>query len=187
MVFQTAHSRWEVAILAGGLSTRFGKDKSRLRLGHLTLLQHVHEAASALGLPIRIVKRDLIPRCGPLGGIFTALDTTSAEGVLFLSCDMPFLTSQLLNRLLKTISDREIGVFAAGPNGVGFPFWLSADALSRVKSQIERRELAVQALQQELRAKTFRVPKTWERQLFNINTPADFVTAQQWNNRLRSR
>src|ERR1051325_7409960 len=86
----------EICILAGGLSSRMGRDKSRLRLGRLTFLDRIDRAASAMGFPVRIIRDDLVPGCGPIGGIYTALSTTTAESLLFIPCDMPFLTSELL-------------------------------------------------------------------------------------------
>src|SRR5258706_6638023 len=87
---------FEVCILAGGLSRRMGTDKARLRLGSRTMLQHVQAAAKATGLPVRVISKDLIPNCGPLGGLYTALKTTKHDAILALACDMPFVTPDLL-------------------------------------------------------------------------------------------
>src|SRR5262245_53027899 len=65
--------RFGAAILAGGRSSRMGRDKSRLRVGRRTMLTHAKQAAQALGLPVRVIRRDIVPRCGPLGGVLTAL------------------------------------------------------------------------------------------------------------------
>src|SRR5437867_5654697 len=88
-------SRCGICILAGGLSQRMGRDKSRLRLGSKTLLRLIRIEAGELGLPLRVIRRDLIPRCGPLGGVYTALKTSKAEAELFLACDMPFVSAGL--------------------------------------------------------------------------------------------
>ena len=56
----------EVCILAGGLSTRMGRDKSSLRLRGKTLLEHVQRLARTVDLPVRVIRRELLPRCGPL-------------------------------------------------------------------------------------------------------------------------
>src|SRR5262245_26810080 len=93
--------RGEICVLAGGLSSRLGRDKARLRLGPRTVLGHVREQARALGLPVRVIRRDRVPRCGPLGGVYTALVTTRADAVLFLACDMPFLTAATMVRLWR--------------------------------------------------------------------------------------
>ena len=79
-------------ILVGGKSRRMGVDKARLRLGGRTLLARVREHAAQLGFRVRVVRKDLVPPCGPLGGIYTAMKRSRADALLFLSCDMPFVT-----------------------------------------------------------------------------------------------
>src|SRR5580765_479919 len=93
--------RFEICILAGGLSSRMGQDKSRLRLGGRTLLARIRATAKTIGLPHRIIRRDLVTQCGPLGGLFTALVTSRADAILFLSCDMPFVSAGLLEMLVR--------------------------------------------------------------------------------------
>src|SRR5689334_13117942 len=108
-------ARCEICILAGGLSRRMGLDKSRLKLGRRTLLGHIRAEAKRTGLPVRVIRRDCVPRCGPLGGIFTALKSTRAEWVLFLACDMPFVSGELMKWLLarRCISEGErMGAFS---------------------------------------------------------------------------
>ena len=56
-----------------------GRDKSLVQLGRRTLLQHVRTAARSLGVPVRVIRRDSVPRCGPLGGIYTGLKRTRAD------------------------------------------------------------------------------------------------------------
>src|SRR5258708_14486916 len=89
-----------ISIGAGGLSKRMGRSKADLRLGSNTLLGHIRNEARTLGLRVRIVRRDLVPRCGPLGGIYTVLKTSVADAELFLACDMPFVSSALMARLI---------------------------------------------------------------------------------------
>ena len=91
----------EVFILAGGLSARMGRDKARLRLRGRTLLAWVRAAARATGWPVRVIRRDLVPRCGPLGGVWTALGRSRAERLVFLSCDMPFVTPELIRAVAQ--------------------------------------------------------------------------------------
>src|SRR5262249_39630703 len=93
----------EICILAGGSSKRMGRDKSRLRVGPTTMLGHIRKAAGATGLPVRIIRRDCIPKCGPLSGIYTALKTTRADAVLFLACDMPLISKDLIQFILQEV------------------------------------------------------------------------------------
>ena len=60
------------------------------------LAAHVRAAARASGLPVRVIRRDCVERCGPLGGVLTALMSTRREAVVFLSCDMPFFTARTI-------------------------------------------------------------------------------------------
>src|SRR5882724_1066931 len=99
--------RFEICILAGGLSSRMGRDKSRLRLGGRTLLAHIRATAKTVGLPHRIIRRDLVVHCGPMGGLYTALMTSRADATLFLACDMPFVSAGLLEMLVRKAEHNE--------------------------------------------------------------------------------
>ncbi len=172
----------EICILAGGQSVRMGRDKARLRLGRRTLLGHARATALSLGLPARVIRRDLVPRCGPLGGIFTALTTTRVDAVLFLSCDMPFVTPALLRRVIRASRTKETqrqAVFTASREGAGFPFLIRREALPRVEKQIQRGRFSLQALAYGLRAKRLRLSRTTVAQLANLNTPAELAAAKQ--------
>src|SRR3989442_2366376 len=102
---------FEICILAGGLSSRMGRNKSRLRLGGRTLLAHIHATAKTIGLPLRIIRRDLVVHCGPLGGLYSALVTSRADATLFLACDMPFVSAGLLEMLVRKAEHNENALF----------------------------------------------------------------------------
>ena len=112
-------------VLAGGRSTRMGRDKALLpavrtnnggdtsREGGRTLLEQiancVRDAAGSvviIGPPERYaftgfpVIADIVEAKGPLGGICTALRHTNADWNLIVACDMPRIDSELLKRLL---------------------------------------------------------------------------------------
>ncbi len=172
----------EVCILAGGQSVRMGRDKARVRLAGRSLLGHARAAARSLGLSVRVIRRDLVPRCGPLGGIFTALTTTRAAAVLFLSCDMPFITPALLLRTIqanRTKSAKSLAVFTVSDEGAGFPFLIQCEALPRVEGQIRRVEFSLQSLARVLHAKRLRLPCVAAVQLTNLNTPAELTAARR--------
>jgi molybdenum cofactor guanylyltransferase len=171
----------EVCILAGGLSTRMGRDKARLRLGGRSMLAYARAAARATGLPVRLVRRDLVPRCGPLSGVFTALTQTKAEVVVFLSCDQPFVTDVEINRVARLAAVRSGAVFIADAAGtMGFPFAVPAAKLALVAGQIEHRQYSLQKLAGVLKARRLRFPRGGEWRGFNVNTPADLRQARQW-------
>ncbi len=166
----------EVCILAGGLSTRMGRNKALLRLGGKTLLTHIRQAAGKLGLPIRVIRRDLVPRCGPLGGIYTALKTSGADAVLFLACDMPFVSEALLARLLKEFhAAGRRAVFTTQKSVAGFPLVLGAETGPLVEQLILEKRFSLQNLALKSGAKRFRPGRTFLNDLRNANTPDDWA------------
>jgi molybdopterin-guanine dinucleotide biosynthesis protein A len=172
----------EICILAGGLSKRMGRDKSRLPLGSTTILGVIRKEVRATGLPVRVIRRDMVPKCGPLGGIYTALKTTRAEAVLFLACDMPLITSEFIHFLLRQFATpsrkRKVlrdALFVRSRGRVGFPFIVPRKSLETVRQRIENRELSLQSLAVALRAIVLTVKKPWSPQLFNLNTPKNWA------------
>ena len=189
----------EVCILAGGLSTRMGRDKARLQLDGATMLARIRSVAEVFGAPVsapartgasatrrvggrrsgrvRVIRQDAVPRCGPLGGIVTALRSSKARAVLFLACDMPLISPALLRRLARASRGAERAVFVAQSGRVGFPCLLPLKLLSRVAEQIAAQEFSLQALAKKLRAHRVILPAR-SRILFNVNTPEDAARAE---------
>jgi molybdopterin-guanine dinucleotide biosynthesis protein A len=171
--------RFEICILAGGLSSRMGQDKSRLRLGGRTLLARIRATAKTIGLPHRIIRRDLVTQCGPLGGLFTALVTSRADAILFLSCDMPFVSAGLLEMLVRKAKRNGNALFVEANGLVGFPLLLfRRTALPVVERQLEKMAFSLQRLAQALRSRTIRLAARQARELFNVNTPDDLRKAR---------
>jgi molybdenum cofactor guanylyltransferase len=99
-------------VLAGGKSSRMGRDKAALLLNGRTLLQHalatlreITSDVSILGSPQTYgdqgapVIADIIPDCGPLGGIHAALTQTRSDFNLIIAVDTPFLSADFLKFL----------------------------------------------------------------------------------------
>jgi molybdopterin-guanine dinucleotide biosynthesis protein A len=106
-------------ILAGGKSTRLGRDKASEPLLGVPLLQRVIDRLEGLVDEYVIVKargqelpaviaqaaltyvEDLFPETGPLGGIYTGLLAAKAPAALAVACDMPLLQRPLVAELLR--------------------------------------------------------------------------------------
>lgn len=174
----------EIAILAGGLSERMGGDKLRLRIGRRTTLGHVRALAGALGQPTRLIRRDLVPRCGPIGGIYTALKRARKKTILILSGDMPFVSMEFVEKLVGSLRECDRAAFARSEAGFGFPAIVRAEGLAAVESQMARGKRSIQALAGALGARGYRPPAALAEDLFNLNTPADWEAAQTiWSRR----
>ncbi|MFH1317730.1 MAG: molybdenum cofactor guanylyltransferase, partial [Candidatus Omnitrophota bacterium] len=104
---QPATDSISCAILAGGKNRRMGKNKAFIEVDGISLLKKNIVLLQQIFTEITIVTNspkeyisfkndasiitDKIKDIGPLGGIFSALSTTSKESVFFVACDMPFL------------------------------------------------------------------------------------------------
>jgi molybdopterin-guanine dinucleotide biosynthesis protein A len=105
-------------VLAGGASTRFGRDKALAEIDGKSMLLRMCELLRSIGGDVRVVVApgkhaeldvttlaDRWPGEGPLGGIVTALTAADngvrAEWNLIVGCDMPFLTREWLSYLIE--------------------------------------------------------------------------------------
>lgn len=106
--------KFTAVILAGGRSSRMGRDKASLELHGQTLLaRQIHLAHQAGAAEILISGRpdadyppfngrvilDRFPGSGPLAGIESALAVATQPLVLVLAVDMPYLNVALLQKL----------------------------------------------------------------------------------------
>jgi molybdopterin-guanine dinucleotide biosynthesis protein A len=166
-------------ILAGGASRRMGQDKANLSLGteRRTFLQHIQDCAREVCGGCGVVRRDAMPSCGPLSGLWTGLKRSRASWVLFLACDMPSVQPGLLRRVIRTGLHRQVPVAVAVGDRLGFPVLLPRQALDAVKAQIASGNLSLGALFRRLRANRVTVRGKEARELININTPADLARA----------
>ncbi len=170
----------EAVILAGGLSRRMGRDKASLRLGGRRILTLVREACRQSGLDCRVIRRDIVPRCGPLGGMVTALATSNQEACLLLTCDMPFVSTELLKALISQANKRPHRPWFSYQDGqFGFPALLRKKDEPVLRRAIEANQLGVQALARALKAGRFQVAPEDSLGLFNVNTPAEWREARQ--------
>ena len=101
-------------ILAGGESSRMGRDKAQLELGGVPLIlrtaklvESVAGAPAVIGNPeafrafdLRAIADDW-PGAGPLGGIATALLAATAPWSLIVATDLPYLTREWLEHLIS--------------------------------------------------------------------------------------
>jgi molybdenum cofactor guanylyltransferase len=118
-------------VLAGGKSSRMGRDKALLPFRGGALAAHVAATVAAaagsvtligdprkyghLGYP---VLPDRTPGAGPVGGIESVLSYTAADWNLVLACDMPAISAALLRGLLDAAERAGADVLVpAGPSG----------------------------------------------------------------------
>lgn len=103
-------------VLAGGKSSRMGKDKAFLELDGRTLLARALELAGSVISNVTIVGDgakffplgrtidDVFPGQGPLAGIHAALAASNSPLNLMLAVDLPFIQKEFLQYLLSEAS-----------------------------------------------------------------------------------
>jgi molybdopterin-guanine dinucleotide biosynthesis protein A len=184
----------EAAILAGGASTRMGRDKATLAWDGVAMAERVARALGACFARVRVVLRPgapsplALPRIddrrearAPIVGIEAALAACEASAVLVAACDLPGLDPRLLLALAALVPV-EGGAAVVAPLGPRGPEPLLAiwrpRILPEVSRRIERGELSLQALLAAL--DTLYVPEPVLRaldpdlaSLRNVNRPED--------------
>jgi molybdenum cofactor guanylyltransferase len=100
-------------LLAGGKSSRMGRDKALLELGGESLVERAIRKLGEVCVEVAIaggtedlarfgrVILDKSTGCGPLGGIVSALGESSFQWNLFLPVDAPFVPVSALEELIS--------------------------------------------------------------------------------------
>ena len=119
-------------VLAGGQSTRLGRNKLAEIIGGKTLLQRVVDALSLLNSEIIIVAprpnslpeivcnspsrliRDIHPGKGTLSGIYTGLAFSHSLYNLVVAADMPFLNVNLVQYMLDIAAGVDLVAYREG-------------------------------------------------------------------------
>ena len=143
------------AILAGGNSSRMGRDKALLPWHGKPLISHAADTLRALfddvyicgGTPDRYgflglpFLPDLVPESGPLGGIHAALSHCAPAPVFILSCDMPLVSRSLIEYILQFPSSAPITVAAVDGRLQPLCGVYHTSALPVITQELEHRRL----------------------------------------------
>ena len=114
-------------ILSGGKSTRMGTNKSLLKLGDLTVVERIvnlmkplfgrvilstnsFDEYRFLGLEMF---EDIYNGFGPIGGIHSGLVHSQTEKNFIISCDIPLMTEEVIEYLIRYSTDKPITVARA--------------------------------------------------------------------------
>ncbi|MGH9530730.1 MAG: molybdenum cofactor guanylyltransferase [Terriglobales bacterium] len=186
-------------VLAGGKSTRMGKDKAFLELGGETLLERTLSVAKSVtddvlvvGDPAKFgqhgrVVEDIYPDRGPLGGIHAALTQTQTDFNLVLAVDIPFVERRFLDFLISDALTGEAEVTVPRTEGFLHPLCaiyrrgfaaVSEKALIRGQNKIDTLFASVRTRvieEEELTHLGFRSDM-----FRNLNTPEEWAAARAW-------
>jgi molybdopterin-guanine dinucleotide biosynthesis protein A len=185
-------------ILAGGLSSRMGRDKAFLELGGRTLLDHATALAGSVAPHVRVVApqerfltvtktiEDVFPGCGPLGGIHAALTHTATELNLVLAVDLPLIEPRFLAYLASQAS--QTGAVVTVPNAAGG--WQPLCAVYRrdfapvAEAALKKKKCKIDSLFSRVQTRVLAHAELtrmgFSVEMFrNLNTPDDFRQAER--------
>jgi molybdopterin-guanine dinucleotide biosynthesis protein A len=188
------------AILAGGLATRLGgADKASLVVGGRRIIERQLAAIAAISRDVRIVANDAvryadleipvvadaIAGAGPLGGVYTALVDARFDWVLVLACDLPFVTADVLERLVAEIAtaDRIDAVVPRSGRGLEPLCAVYRKACAaRAKACVDGGDLRMTGFLAELTVRELAddalAPRDGGTLFENVNTPHDYARAR---------
>ena len=186
-------------ILAGGFSSRMGEDKSRLRLGGRTFVEITAGALATVSNSVSVVGsrpgveshglpvvRDIHEGLGALGGLHAALAACEAKWAAVVSCDLPFVTRELFERLASLRRGDVDAVAPVQEDGRPQPLcalYAAARCLDAADALIRAGELRPRALLRAVRTRWVQFEELSDLEgsgLFfsNVNTPADYEEAK---------
>lgn len=181
-------------LLAGGASTRMGRDKAGLMLEGQPLFARVHRALSLVCGQVLIAgdRPDLATDNCPayvdrfpgsaLGGLHTALSHVGTEWVCVSPCDLPYPSPRLLRALLDRRGPAVDAVVPRHANGSEPLIACYRRAiLPQVEEQLQQGQLRLTALLDRLRVTWLGpadLPSGWRRALRNLNAPDDYSRLQ---------
>ena len=195
-------------ILAGGKSTRMGKDKSFLKFGNQTVIEHICDLMKSIFQNVIIITNepekyqslglkcyeDIIKGIGPLGGIHSGLIHSQSELNFIISCDIPFITKDVIDFIISQKEDKEVVVTRAD----GYIQQLCGIYRKKLLPQIEKliessseeetrnneqkkRKCGVLSLIESIDAKIIDIEKEYTDYkpgtFYNMNNPEDYENA----------
>ena len=187
------------AVLAGGASSRLGRDKALAELAGTTLVERSVDALRSAGAsPIVVVGGDVAgleqlgltviadgwPGRGPLGGILTAFAWSPAEVVVVVACDLPLVGDEVIGRLRAALEDEEDGpVDAAIARTDRLEPTCAAWRVARCDgAMLAAFTAGERAVHRALGGLSIREVAVERHRLLNVNTPDDLAVAEAYLN-----
>jgi len=189
-------------ILAGGKSSRFGEDKSNIRLGSKTLLDHTidkieKEFSEVLIISnnkeynfknkkIHTVKDCIEGQLGPLVGILTAMkwvneNKKNYKWIASFPCDTPFFDTKLISKLkLKTKETSKKLIFLNSDKKRHniFGIW-SMDLIETLEKDIKNSFRKVEIWADKVGYESININTEKFDRFLNINTKKDLEKAKE--------
>ena len=174
-------------VLTGGQSRRMGKDKSTLDFGGKKFTEHIIDVLKNVTNDIIIVGpkaeyknfsghffEDIFKDKGPASGILTGLTESKHELNLILSCDVPLIKSSLLTGLMQAYNGEDALICGMDDQLHPLVGIYRKTCAKTIHKCIEKNNLKLTSIFDELNVGSYNVPRIWQEQLMNINLPMQY-------------
>jgi molybdopterin-guanine dinucleotide biosynthesis protein A len=123
---------------------------------------------------------DIVPGCGPLGGLHAALTEARGDAVFLVACDMPYVTAPLVDYLFSLASHADIVVPQTERGYHPLCAVYTRACLAPVAARLGERRLRMRELVGEMGTRVVtaeEVERFGDRHLLlaNVNTPAEYA------------
>ena len=193
-------------ILAGGQSSRMGRDKASLPWGDSSLIKHVVETVRAVTDEVIVAVRDtrcfqdpnvkvvedLVPGTHALGGLYTGLRMATHARCFVCACDAPFLSTRLIRFLIQQADGVDLVIPKTAQGLQPLHAMYATSALPVIEEQLQARRWDLRMLVPKLRDRIIE-PETILRvdpeglSFFNTNTPAEYTAARRLRSKMTQR
>ncbi len=183
-------------ILAGGRSSRYGRNKALVEMNGTRLIERVIRVIEPLFEHLIIITNtprdyaylklplveDVIKGLGPLGGIFTGLQTMSDEAGFFVACDMPFLNGQLIHHMMDVMEGFDVVVPKVDWKIEALHAIYTKRCIPVIKALIDKQDYQIIKIFQSVRVRYLSKEEIRDfdpelTSFFNINRPEELLTA----------
>ena len=179
-------------VLAGGRSSRMGEDKSLMKLNGKSLVEYAIDALKPLSDKVIIssnnpnyhftgceVWPDELPDQAPIIGIYSCLKRSETEINIFLSCDMPLMSTSMIGFLIAKSAAFDITV-PIHENGQIEPLCgiYKKSSIGILKEFIDKENYrlneCIRSASHQFIPVEAQIPCNSPNLFLNINTPSDF-------------
>lgn len=174
-------------VLAGGKSSRMGSDKGLLKLKDKTYVELVIDAMRPLVNEIIIVSNkedydqfryqrieDDIKDSGPLAGLYSGLKNSKTKYNLVLSCDIPMITTKILEKLIET-NYNNYDVVQIESNNKTMPLiaMYKKQCMHKCIDLLQQGERRLRVAVNQFNTKTVLIDSEFDQLVKNLNTKED--------------
>jgi molybdopterin-guanine dinucleotide biosynthesis protein A len=189
-------------VLAGGKSSRYGSNKALVEINGIRLIERVIRVMEPLFERLIIITNtpqdyaylklpmveDLIKGLGPLGGVFTGLQTMSDDAGFFVACDMPFLSGELIHHMVDVLEDFDAVVPKVDWKIEALHAIYTKRCIPAIEKLIDNKEYQVIKFFKSIRVRYLNREEILNidpemRSFFNINTPEELLNNTRSRNR----